>query len=46
MQDISLYFLLWNNYLFLFQSIKKENYEYILKLSNFFNLQGGNLIYN
>lgn len=40
-----LHFLLRNN-LFLFGSIKKNNYEYILKLSDYFYLQGGNLIYN
>lgn len=44
-QGMFLHFFLRNN-LFLFGSIKKNNYEYILKLSNFFYLQGGNLIYN
>lgn len=44
-QGMFLHFLLQNN-LFLFGSIKKNNFTYILKLSNFFYLQGGNLIYN
>lgn len=44
-QGMFLHFFLRNN-VFLFGSIKKNNYEYILKLSNFFYLQGGNLIYN